>query len=115
MKTEHKRGAGLDAAALAMQAVLEAEQAAAGELERQREQSARIVEAARDGARILVNRALDRAARRRERYAAALARRVETLRARAVADAGDVPIDLAALERAAERLAARLTGDDATP
>jgi vacuolar-type H+-ATPase subunit H len=115
MANHPRHAASREDAAKAMEAVLEAEQAATAELDRRREEAARLVETARDEARNVVNRALDGAARRRERHARALARRVEVLRARAVAEEGAAPVDPGALERAVARLAARLTGDDAAP
>lgn len=100
------------AAADAMEQVLRAERAAELELQHARAEAAQSVERARDEARALVNRTLERTVAWQGRHARALLRRVEAMQARAAAAEGAADPAPGLLERAVERLAAQLTGDD---
>jgi F0F1-type ATP synthase membrane subunit b/b' len=110
--TERTRDLRADAAgtASAIERVLRAERDAEAELVQRRQEAARRVESARAEALAIVNRALERAARWRERHAGALARRVATLRSRAAVAPVPAAVDEAAISAAIARVAARLTG-----
>jgi len=98
-------------AARAMERVLRAEQDAESTLERTREQSGQQVQAARDEALAIVNRAMVRVAQWQQAHADRLARRIDALRSEGGAGSGELRApDRHALKMAARRVAARLTG-----
>lgn len=101
----------LRAAGEAIDRVMREERAAADMLAQARRDAEAIVEAARDEGRAIVNRASERITRWQVAHARAVDGRVEKLRAEAAggARASSAP-DRSAIEAAAERVAARLTG-----
>ncbi len=103
-----------DAATRAMEDVLRAEHDAAQALEDARAQGQALLATARDDALALVNGALERSARWQRGHAEALRQRLDERRASAERAARPPP-DAAAIRRAVERVAARLTGADDEP
>lgn len=99
------------AAAQAIERVLRAEQQAEADLAQVRLLAQARIDAARDEALALVNRAAGRVTTRQQRHAEALQRRLSALReqANAAATARALP-DAAAIAAAVERVAAQLTG-----
>jgi vacuolar-type H+-ATPase subunit H len=99
------------AATRAVEQVLRAERDADAEVGRAREQAQAMLEAAREAGLAVVNRSLERVARRQQAYAQALEHRLQRLRAQAAADAGTqrAPDD-DAIAAAVERVAEMLTG-----
>jgi colicin import membrane protein len=109
-------------AADAVERVLGAEREAEASLAQARQEAAAELERARSDALATVNRALERSSRWQQAHGAALAGRVESLRAQADASAGALRApDPAAMRAAVDRIAARLTGapeadaDDVAP
>jgi len=109
-------------AADAVERVLSAEREAEASLAQARQEAAAELERARTDALATVNRALERSSRWQQAHGAALAGRVESLRAQADASAGALRApDPATMRAAVDRIAARLTGapeadaDDVAP
>jgi len=99
-----------DAAARAVERVLRAEHDAEASLAQSRQQAQARLEAARDEALAIVNRAMERIAHWQLAHAAALEGRLRALQAQAAASAAALhPADDAAITAAAEQVAALLT------
>jgi vacuolar-type H+-ATPase subunit H len=105
-----------DGTARAMERVLVSERDAAQGIAQARTQAQALLDAARDDALEIVNRAARRIARWQQAHGSAMAGRLDALRAQAdaAAHANQRP-DGAAIDRAAARLAARMTGVDDEP
>ncbi len=99
---------GAAGAAQAIERVLRAERDAEAQLALARQQAQALRDGARGEALAIVNRALERTARWQREHAAALERRLDTLRAQAAA-ATPPPPDEAAIAAASERVAQRIT------
>lgn len=108
MRRAHDDDARSAAAAQAIERVLMAERDAEARIADAQRRAQALLDAARDDARAAVERAEARSAQRRQRHAGALERRLAALRTAAVA-AEPAPGDDAALTRAIERVAARMT------
>lgn len=109
-------------AAEAVERVLRAEREAEVSLAQARQEAAAQLESARTDALATVNRALERSSRWQQAHGAALAGRVQRLRAQADASAGALRApDPQTIRAAVDRVAARLTGateadtDDVAP
>jgi hypothetical protein len=106
-----------DATARAMERVLIAERDATHSIAQARLQAQTLLDAARDDALVIVNRAAQRIARWQHTHEQATAARLDALRVQAAAAAGRAAQqpDDEAIGMAAARLAARLTGADEGP
>lgn len=99
-----------DRTAEAIARVLRTEQGAEASLALARQEANAELERARDDALATVNHALERASRWQHGHAAALADRVEQLRAQDKASIGEAHAPDSAIRTAVERVAARLSG-----
>lgn len=112
----HQDAALQESAAQAIDRVLGAERDAEASVERARRQAQALHETAREDALAIVNRSMQRIARWQQAHAAALAQRLEALRATTLASAGaQQQFDESALAAAVAQVAEMLTANPAGP